>query len=47
MSTLGELSTGFPARSGTNWAVHPQKMAGGLLFPIWEVEGLYQLSSEN
>ena len=40
-------SSGFPTRSHTNWAVQPQKMARGLKFQIWEVEGLYYPCSEN
>ena len=38
---------GFPARSDTNRAVNPQKMARGLKVRIYEVEGLYNLCSEN
>ena len=38
---------GFPARSYTNWVVQPQKMASGLKFQTWEVEGLHYLISEN
>ena len=38
---------GFPTRSNTNRAVQPQKMARGLKFRIYEVEGLYYLFSEN
>ena len=34
-------------RAGTNQAVHLQKMARGLKFWIKEVEGLYNLRSEN
>ena len=37
----------FPTRSYTNWDVQPQKMARGLKFWTWEVEGLYYLCSEN
>ena len=33
--------------SDTNQAVQPQKMARGLKFWIKEVEGLYNLCSEN
>ena len=40
-------SSGFRTRSDTNWAVQPQKMARGLKFRIWEVEGLYYLCSKN
>ena len=32
---------------GNTWAVQPQKMARGLKFWIYEVEGLYYLCSEN
>ena len=38
---------GFLARSDTNRAVHPQKMARGLKIQIEKVEGLYYLCSEN
>ena len=38
---------GFPTRSDTNWAVQPHKMARGLKFQSWKVEGLYYLCSEN
>ena len=38
---------GFPTRSDINRAVQPQKMARGLKFRIWEVEGLYYPCSEN
>ena len=37
----------FPNRSDTNWAELPQKMARGLKFQIYEVEGLYYLCREN
>ena len=40
-------SLGFPTRSVTNWAVQPQKMAGGLKSRIKKEEGLYYLCSEN
>ena len=33
-------SSGFPTRSDTNPAVHPQKMTKGLKFLDKEVEGL-------
>ena len=33
--------------SDTNRAVQPQKMARGLKFLMWEVEGLYYLCGEN
>ena len=46
-SSLENLSSGFPTRSDTNWAVQPQKMAIGLKFQIKEVEGLYYPCSEN
>ena len=36
-----------PMRSDTNRAVQPQKMARGLKFLIWEVEGFYFLYGEN
>ena len=38
---------GFPTRSHTNQAVQPQKIARGLKFITWEVEGLYRPCSEN
>ena len=38
---------GFPTRSATNQTVEPQKMARGLKFQIYEVEGLYYLFSKN
>ena len=41
------LSLGFPTRSDTNRAVQPQRMATGWKFPIYVVEGLYYLCSEN
>ena len=34
------MSSGFPTRSDTKQVVQPQKMAIGLQFWIWEVEGL-------
>ena len=34
---------GFLTRSDTNRAVHPQKMAGGLVFPCSENKGTDQL----
>ena len=37
----------FPTWSDTNLAVQPQKMARGLTFRIWKIEGLYYLCSEN
>ena len=40
-------SLGFPTRLDINRAVQPQKMSRGLIFRIWEVEGLYYLCSEN
>ena len=40
-------SSGFPTGSDTNWAVQLQKVARGLKFRIYEVEGLYYLCSEN
>ena len=44
---MTNLSSGFPTRSDTNWAVQPQNMARGLKFQIKEVEGLFYLCSEN
>ena len=47
-TTLREkLSSGFPTRSYTNWAAHPQKIARDLQFWFKEVEGLYYLCNEN
>ena len=40
-------SSGFPTRSDTNRAVQPQKMARGMKFRIFVVEGLYYPCSEN
>ena len=37
----------FPTWSDTNQAVQLQKMARGLKFWIWKIEGLYYLCSEN
>ena len=37
----------FPTWSDTNQAVQLQKMARGLNFLIYKVEGLYYLCSEN
>ena len=37
----------FPTWSDTNQAVQLQKMARGLKFRIWKVEGLYYICSEN
>ena len=34
-------------RPDTIWTVQPQKMATGLTFKIYQVEGLYYLCSEN
>ena len=34
-------------RSATNRAAQPQKIASGLKFRIWKVEGLYYLCGEN
>ena len=45
--SLKNLSLGFLTRSDTNWAVQSQKVARGLEVWIWEVEGLYNLCSEN
>ena len=41
------MSSGFLTRSNENGAVQPQKMVRGLKFSIKEVEGLYNLCSEN
>ena len=38
---------GDPTRSDTNRAVQPQKMARGMEYLIKEVEGLYNLCSQN
>ena len=37
----------FPTRSDTNQAVQPHKMARGLKFCVYEVEGFYYPCSEN
>ena len=37
----------FSTFSDTNQAVQLQKIARGLKFQIWKVEGLYYLCSEN
>ena len=37
----------YPTWSDTNQAVQLQKMARGLKFRIWKVEGFYYLFSEN
>ena len=42
-----KLAFEFPTRSNTNWAVQLQKIAGGLKFGIYSVEGSYYLCSEN
>ena len=44
---MGKPTFSFPTWSNTNQAVQPQKMARGLKFRIWKVEGLYYLCSEN
>ena len=44
---LENLSSGFPTRCNTNWAVQPQKIARALEFRIKAVKGLYYLCSEN
>ena len=41
------MSSGFPNRSHTNRAVKQEKMARGLKFRIYEVEGWYYLCSKN
>ena len=38
---------GFPNRSDTNRTVQSQKMARGLKFRIYELEGMYYPCSEN
>ena len=40
-------SSGFLTRSDTNRVARPQKMARGLKFRIYEVEGLHYPCSEN
>ena len=40
-------SSGFPTRPHTNHAVQTHKMARGLKFRIWEVEGSYYPFSLN
>ena len=43
------MSSGFPIWSGAKWAAQPQKMARGLKFLIYGVDGVYYLHicSEN
>ena len=41
------LSMKFPTKSNTDRAVQPQKMARGLKFWIYKIEGLYNLCSET
>ena len=45
--TRENRSSGFPTCSETNQAEQLQKMARGLKFQIYKVEGLYYLCSEN
>ena len=40
-------SSGFLTRSDTNRAIQPQKIARGLKFCIYKVEGSYYLCREN
>ena len=44
---MKKRSSGFPTRYDTNRAVQQQKMARGLKFRIYEVEGLQYLCSGN
>ena len=44
---MREPVSGFPTRSDTNQAVQPHKMAKGLEFRTYKVEGLYYPSSET
>ena len=44
---MGKPTFWFPTSSDTNQAVQLQKMARGLKFRIWIVEGLHYLCSEN
>ena len=44
---MGKQMFWFPTWSDTNQAVQLQKMARGLKFRIYKVEGLYYLCSEN
>ena len=44
---MRKWSSEFPTRSETNQAVQPQKMAKGLKFRFYVVEGLYYQYSEN
>ena len=46
-TSLENLSFGFSARSDTNSAVQPQRMAIGVKFQIHEVEEFYYLCSKN
>ena len=41
------LSSGFPTRSGTNWAVLPEKMIRGLKFRNKKEAGIYRSSENN
>ena len=41
------MSLGFPTRSDSNQAEHPQKMARGWKIWILKEEGLYYLCSKN
>ena len=40
---MGKSFFGFPIRLDANWAIQPQKIAGGLKFWIYEAEGLYTI----
>ena len=42
-SVIENLSLAFLTRSDTNWAVQPQ-MARGLIFQIYEEEGVYYVA---
>ena len=47
MSGVVRKPLGFPTRSDTNQALGPQRMARGLKFWIYVVEGLYTLCSKS
>ena len=46
-ATSDNLSLGFPTRFNTSRTEQPQKMARGLEYWIYKVEGLYYLRCEN
>ena len=44
---MRSLSSGFPTRSDTTWAVQPMRMARAFKLWIYKVEGLFYLYSEK